>query len=66
MAREYAVRNAAGEILFATPGFDAAAQTETLALSGGAALCLAGEDELRAACARLEERLAEAESANAE
>ena len=65
MAREYAVRNAAGEILFATPGFDAAAQTETLALSGGAALCLAGEDELRAACARLEERLAEAESANA-
>jgi len=65
MAREYAVRNAAGEILFSTPGFDASARTETVALSGGATLQLTGTDELRDECARLAQQLEEAESANA-
>ena len=65
MARDYAVRDAAGTLLFSTPGFDPGAVTETAALSGGMTLLITGSDQLRDECARLQERLEEAESANA-
>jgi len=64
MDREYAVIDGRETVLYQTAGFDPAAVTETRPLSGGARLCVCGEDELLRENRRLRLQLEEANAAN--
>ena len=64
MDREYAVENENGAVLFQTAGFDAAHVSARIPLSGGAVLCVSGEDGLIQENERLQQLLEQANAAN--